>query len=142
MRVNSPRRSLGQDFAHYLSATVAAVDLAKEAVTVLTLESLTLQVLVAPVQAPDQALNLDPLLALAVRVTVELAGKRAEQVEPQDTASGALVTAPLPPPAILTVKTLPVAKLNTARVDLLEDPRVNSHKGLVPVQAPVQYPKT
>lgn len=83
--------------------TYHLVSILKVAVTDLAADIVTVQVAV-PVQAPDQPAKVDPLLALAVRVTAVAGEKVAEQVAPQFTPAGALVTVPVPAPAFATDK--------------------------------------
>ena len=49
-----------------------------------------------PVQSPLQPVNTKPVAATAVNVTVVSSGKSAEQLAPQLTPAGLLVTVPLP----------------------------------------------
>jgi hypothetical protein len=57
-----------------------------------------------PVQPPPlQPLNVEPAAGVAVKVTAVPLANPAEQVAPQEMPVGALVTVPLPAPALLTV---------------------------------------
>ena len=54
-----------------------------------------------PVQPPPlQPVNVEPAAGVAVRVTAVPLAKAAEQVAPQEMPAGALVTVPLPAPAL------------------------------------------
>jgi len=57
-----------------------------------------------PEQCPDQPLKVEPLAAVAVSVTLVLAGKFATQALPQETPAGDVATVPLPVPALLIVR--------------------------------------
>jgi hypothetical protein len=63
----------------------------------------TVQVLVVPVQAPDQPLKVDPAVTAAVKVTLLFWLKLAAQVAPQLMPAGELVTVPAPVPDLVTV---------------------------------------
>jgi hypothetical protein len=57
-----------------------------------------------PLQPPPlQPLNVEPAAGVAVKVTAVPLANAAEQVLPQEMPVGALVTVPLPAPALLTV---------------------------------------
>jgi hypothetical protein len=57
-----------------------------------------------PLQPPPlQPENVEPAAGVAVKVTAVPLVKPAEQVLPQEMPVGALVTVPLPAPALLTV---------------------------------------
>jgi len=61
-----------------------------------------------PVQPPPlQPVNVDPAAAAAVRVTDVPLVNEAEQVAPHEMPAGALITVPLPAPALDTVKVVP-----------------------------------
>jgi len=64
----------------------------------------TVQVVAAPLQAPDQPVNEYPLFATAVRTTAVLPLKLALQVAPQVIPAGELVTVPVPLPAGVTLR--------------------------------------
>jgi hypothetical protein len=77
----------------------------KVAVTFLAWVIETSQVAAVPVQAPDQFVNVDPVAAVADRVTLALAASNAEQVVPQAISlEPTVATAPLPVPALVTVR--------------------------------------
>src|SRR5207253_2969690 len=61
---------------------------------------------------PAQPVKVEPAAGVAVNVTVVPLAKLAEQVAPQLIPAGALVTVPLPVPALLTVS----AKVGRAKV--------------------------
>jgi hypothetical protein len=56
-----------------------------------------------PLHAPDQPENVEPVAAVAVRVTLVPDAKEAEQVAPQLIPAGLDVTVPDPVPAFVTV---------------------------------------
>ena len=60
-----------------------------------------------PLQPPDQPLKTDPDDGVAVRVTSFAVGKVDEQVVPQSTPAGLLVTVPAPVPALVKVSVKP-----------------------------------
>src|SRR5215831_21154194 len=64
----------------------------------------TVQLLAVPVQAPLQPVNVEPTAGAAVRVTAVPDVNEVEHVVPQLMPAGALVTVPLPVPALLTVR--------------------------------------
>ena len=73
------------------------------AVTACAAFTVTVQVAV-PVQPPPlQPLKVEPAAGAAVSVTAVPLANAAEQVVPQETPAGALVTLPVPAPALLTV---------------------------------------
>jgi uncharacterized RmlC-like cupin family protein len=72
-------------------------------VTERTWDIVTLQVVLVPVQAPDQPTNLDPRETVAVRVTVVPEPNDAEQVDPQLIPVGDDVTVPDPVPVFDTL---------------------------------------
>src|SRR5204863_623561 len=82
------------------------------AVTVVAAESVTVQAPVPEHPPPLQLLKVEPAAGVAVRVTAVPLVKLAEQVAPQLIPAGALVTVPLPVPALLTVS----AKVGRAKV--------------------------
>src|SRR5438094_8434832 len=84
----------------------------KVAVTVVAVETVTTQVPVPEHPPPLQPLKVEPAAGLAVNVTAVPLVKLAEQVTPQLIPTGALVTVPLPVPALLTVS----AKLGRLKV--------------------------
>ena len=75
---------------------------AKVAVTVCAALIVTVQVPV-PVQPPLQPVKVEPAAGAAVRVTTVPVVKEVEHVAPQEMPAGALVTVPLPAPALVTV---------------------------------------
>jgi hypothetical protein len=75
---------------------------ANVAVTALAALIVTLQVVV-PVQLPLQPVKVEPVAATAVRVTAVLLLNDAEHAVPHEIPAGALVTVPLPVPALVTV---------------------------------------
>jgi hypothetical protein len=109
----------------------------KDAVTVVVPLMVTMQVPV-PVQAPDQPVKLDPMVAEAVRVTTVPSAKIGLQVDGQETPAGEEVTVPDPVPAITTLsepgagRKVAVTELSAESVTL---------QSPVPVQAPDQPPK-
>ena len=68
----------------------------------------TVHVVAVPVQAPDQPVKVEPLDALAVKVTLLAVVKLARHDEPQLMPVGELVTVPLPVPAFVTASVLVV----------------------------------
>ena len=77
----------------------------KVAVTFLAWVIETSQVAAVPVQAPDQPVKVEPVAAVADKVTVALAASNAEQVVPQAmSVEPTVTTVPLPVPALVTVK--------------------------------------
>jgi len=84
----------------------------KVAVTVVAAESVSTQAPVPEHPPPLQPLKVEPAAGVAVSVTTVPLAKLAEQVAPQLIPAGALVTVPLPVPALLTVS----AKLGRAKV--------------------------
>jgi hypothetical protein len=75
---------------------------AKVAVTVCAPLIVTVQEPV-PVQPPLQPVKVEPAAGAAVRVTTVPVVKEVEHVAPQEMPAGALVTVPLPAPALVTV---------------------------------------
>src|SRR5439155_1206969 len=73
------------------------------AVTVVAAEMVTVQVPVPAQPPPLQPLKVEPPAGAAASVTAVPLVKLAAQVAPQMMPAGALVTAPLPVPALLTV---------------------------------------
>ena len=72
--------------------------------TVLAALMLTVQVLAVPVQAPLQPAKVEPVAALAVRVTLVFPRYSSLQLLPQLMPAGLLVTVPEPVPVVLTVR--------------------------------------
>jgi len=82
-------------------------DWTNEAATVVAALMVTVHVPV-PVQPPPlQPENVEPAAAAAVSVTDEPVVNEAEQIAPQEMPAGALVTVPLPAPALDTVSVMP-----------------------------------
>jgi len=77
--------------------------MANVAVTVVAALTVTVQVPVPEQPPPLQPLKMEPAAGAAVSVTEVPVANAAEQVAPQETPAGALVTVPLPAPALLTV---------------------------------------
>jgi len=77
--------------------------MANVAVTVVAALTVTVQVPVPAQPPPLQPLKMEPAAGAAVSVTELPVANAAEQVAPQETPAGALVTVPLPAPALLTV---------------------------------------
>src|SRR5437016_1732301 len=75
----------------------------KVAVTVVAAESVTVQAPVPEQPPPLQPVKVEPATGVAVNVTAVPLAKLAEQVAPQLIPTGALVTVPLPVPALLTL---------------------------------------
>ena len=112
----------------------------KLAVTVFASSILTVQVVLLPVQAPDQPIKVEPDSGAAVNVTLLLTAKLAEQLDPQLMPVGELVTVPVPVPVLLTVSCLGT-RLKLA-VTLLAAVILTVQVSLLPVQAPDQPSKT
>jgi len=77
--------------------------MANVALTVVAALTVTVQVPVPAQPPPLQPLKVEPAAGAAVSVTEVPVANAAEQVAPQETPAGALVTVPLPAPALLTV---------------------------------------
>ena len=106
--------------------TVSAKDgRAKVAVTARAALIVTVQV---PVQAPLKPVKIEPAVGEGVSVTTVPLANEAEQVAPQETPAGELVTVPLPLPALVTVS----VKGDRAKVAVTE-----AAAFMVTVQAPV-----
>lgn len=74
------------------------------AVTVVSLDNVTVHVVAVPEQPPpDHPPNVDPVLGVAVSVTAVPLAKLAEQVAPHVMPAGELLTDPLPVPEGWTV---------------------------------------
>ena len=84
----------------------------KVAVTVVAAETVTTHVPVPEQPPPLQPLKVAPTAGVAVSVTAVPLAKLAVHVTPQLIPTGALVTVPLPVPALLTVS----AKVGRAKV--------------------------
>jgi hypothetical protein len=75
---------------------------------------------VVPLHAPDQPLNVDPAVGVAVRVTAVPLEKLALHVVPQLMPAGLLVTEPVPVPARVTLRTgAAPRRLNVAVTEVL-----------------------
>src|SRR5207249_698877 len=90
----------------------AEVGRLKVAVTVVAAETVTVQAPVPEQPPPLQPVKVEPAAGVVVSVTAVPLAKLAEQVAPQLIPTGALVTVPLPVPALLTVS----AKLGRLKV--------------------------
>ena len=110
------------------------------AVTFLAASMVTAQVDAVPLQAPDQPINADRALAVAVSVTIVPGGYGSTQSPPHAMPAMSLVTGPLPFPALETVNVWP-GQLKVAVASLVAS-RVTTHVGVVPLHAPAQPPKT
>jgi len=110
---------------------------ANVAVTALAALIVTLHV-VAPVQLPVQPVKVEPAAATAVRVTTVLLVNDAEHAVPQEMPVGALVTVPLPVPALVTVSAKD-GRANVA-VTLCAALIVTVQVAVVPVQPPPLQP--
>jgi len=73
------------------------------AVTVVAALSVTVQVPVPEQPPPLQPVKVEPAVGVAVKATAVLPEKLAEQVAPQETPAGLLVTVPAPAPVLETV---------------------------------------
>jgi hypothetical protein len=96
-----------------------------------------MHVVETPVQPPDQPMNNEPLLAVAVRVTAVPAATLALQAEPQAMPAGLLLTGPLPVPALLSSSGCIRMKV---AVTLCASVMLTGQVKLVPLQAPDQPP--
>jgi hypothetical protein len=113
------------------TVSVCVVIAVNSAVTIRASLTVTVQAAV-PVQAPDHPTNVDPAIAVAVRVTLASPGYEAEQVAPQSIPAGVEVTVPSPVPVLVTVSVFPAEKVAaTARASVM----VTVHSA-APVQAP------
>lgn len=82
--------------------TVLAVNVAVTAAA--ELKDAIVQVATAPLQTPPlQPVKVEPAVGAAVKVTLDCDAKLAEHVAPQLIPAGALVTVPVPAPALVTV---------------------------------------
>jgi len=85
--------------------TVSAKDWsAKVAVTEVAALTVTVQVVVPEQPPPLQPVKVEPAAGAAVRVTTVPVVKEVEHVAPQEIPEGALVTVPVPLPALVTVR--------------------------------------
>ncbi len=95
----------------------------------------TVQVAVPEQPPPLQPVKVDPAAAVAVKVTAVPLENGVEHVAPQETPAGALVTVPIPAPALLTVSANVWApKVAVTEVAAL----IVTVQVPVPVQAPLQ----
>src|SRR5207245_4003234 len=103
----------------------AKVGTSKVAVTAVGAEIVTVQAAVPEQPPPLQPAKVEPAAGVAVSVTAVPLVKLAEQVTPQLIPTGALVTVPLPVPALLTVS----ARLGalTAAVTVVSPHAVPTH---------------
>src|SRR6058998_602398 len=108
----------------------------KVAVTVVAPESVTVQGPVPAQPPPLQPLKVEPAAGAAVSVTAVPLVKLAAQVAPQVMPAGALVTAPLPVPALLTVSVKVGVKV---AVTVVAAETVTTHDP-VPAQPPPLQP--
>jgi len=90
----------------------------KSAVTAAAAVILTVHVPVPAQPPPLQPEKIEPVFAVAVRVTDVPYANEAVQVEPQLIPEGELVIVPAPVPALLTVKVWLLGALNVAVTDL------------------------
>jgi hypothetical protein len=93
----------------------------------------------APKQAPLQPMNCDPLSGVAVSKTVLRAGREIEQLVPQSTPAGMLVTRPEVCPALDTDSVAFGAEKVNVAVTFALSFKVIVH-GVVPVQPPPLQP--
>jgi len=85
--------------------TVSAKDWrAKVAVTEVAALTVTVQVAVPEQPPPLQPVKVEPAAGAAVKVTAVPVVKEVEHVAPQEIPEGALVTVPVPLPALVTVR--------------------------------------
>ena len=85
-----------------LSCTFKETCRVNAAVTFVLSVRVTVQLPVPEQPPPDQPLKIEPLSAVAVRVTSEEVGKYAVQLAPQLMPVGVEVTVPLPVPVLVT----------------------------------------
>jgi hypothetical protein len=78
-------------------------DCTKLAVTEVAALTLTVHVPVPEQPPPLQPVNMEPAVGVAAKVTALPLVNACEQVAPQEMPAGALVTLPLPAPAVVTV---------------------------------------
>jgi hypothetical protein len=98
---------------------------------------LTVQ-LPVPVQAPPQPLNVEPMLAVAFKVTLVPLLKLAPQVEPQLMPAGLEITVPLPVPLLVTLREYVVGVLAVKLAVTLVVALTATAQFPVPAQAPLQ----
>jgi hypothetical protein len=107
------------------------------ALTLVAFDMVTTQLPVPEQPPPLQPMNAVPKAGRAVRVTVVPLEKLATQVAPQLIPAGALVTVPLPVPAIVMASEEVVGTIAKVAVTLIAPPIVTTHTP-VPVQPPLQ----
>src|SRR5436309_2671942 len=110
---------------------------AKVAVTVVAAETVTTHVPVPEQPPPLQPVKVEPAAGVALRVTAVPLAKLAVHVTPQLIPTGALVTVPLPVPALLTVSAK-LGRLKAAVTDVAAE-TVTVHAP-VPVHPPPLQP--
>src|SRR3989454_9468469 len=116
--------------------TVRAKTDEKVAVTVVAAETVAPHGAVPLHPPPLQPTNTEPPSGAAVTVTTVPAAKLAEQIAPQVTPAGVLVTVPAPAPAVATVRTTADAKV---AVTVVAAETVTTH-GAVPLHPPPLHP--
>src|SRR6267142_1949453 len=110
--------------------------LLKVAVTACAAFAVMLQVPV-PAQLPLQPVKAEPIAGAAVKVTTVPEVKEVKQVEGQEMPAGALVTVPLPAPAVVTVS----ANEDCMKVAVTEEAAFSvTVQVLMPVQPPPLQP--
>src|SRR3989442_296650 len=108
----------------------------KVAVTTVAPPRVTVQAAVPEQPPPLQPTNAEPPSGDAVSVPTVPVAKLAEQIVPQVTPAGVLVTVPAPAPAVETVRTTADAKV---AVTVVAAETVTTH-GAVPSHAPPLHP--
>ena len=103
LKAELPCPTLSRSVPRNARLSVGADVGAKVAVTVVAAESVIVHVPVPEQPPPLQPVKVEPATGVAVNVTAVPLAKLAEQVAPQLIPTGALVTVPLPVPALLTV---------------------------------------
>jgi len=103
LRAELPCPTLSRSVPRNARLSVGADVGAKIAVTVVAAESVIVHVPVPLQPPPVQPLKVEPIAGMAVSITTVPLAKLAEQVAPQVMPAGALVTVPLPVPALETV---------------------------------------
>jgi len=103
LKTELPCPTLSRSVPRNARLSVGADVGAKVAVTVVAAESVTTHVPVPLQPPPVQPLKVEPMAGMAVSITTVPLAKLAEQVAPQVMPAGALVTVPLPVPALETV---------------------------------------
>jgi hypothetical protein len=95
-----------------------------------------------PLHAPPQPVNVDPLAALAVRLTDDPVANDAEQVLPQEMPAGADETVPLPVPPVCTVSVCVGCVPNSKSAVTASDEFMVTVQLPVPLHAPPQPANT